>query len=80
MGSCAGDALNGTLSDDQTRDGSARGRRRNEIYTGVERESGASRAGSFVVPAVQVDAAPLGVRHGTGFVARQRERRARIPS
>ena len=77
MGSCAGDAVNGTLSDDQTRDGSARGRWRSRICGCLKRESGAGRAGRFVVPAVQVDAATLGVRRDTGFVACQRERRAR---
>ncbi len=74
---CAGDAINGMLRDDEACNGAARNRRRNVIYIGVKRESGAGWARCFVVPAMQVDAAPLGVRDDTRLVARQCERRAR---
>jgi hypothetical protein len=74
---CGRDEISGTLSDDQARHGPTRNRQRNVIYISVKRESSAGWARRFVVPAMQVDAAPLGVRHDAGLVARQRERRAR---
>lgn len=63
----------------KTCDGPAGERERNGVYGGVERENGARRAGRFVVSAMQVDAAPLGVRYGTRFIARECERCARNP-
>ena len=51
--------------------------RRTRIYSCVKGESSASRASGFVMPVMQIDAVPLGVRYDTGFVARERERRAR---
>lgn len=74
---CGRDEISGTLSDDQARYGPTRNRQRNVIYSSVKRQSGAGWTGRFIVPAMQVDAAPLGVRHDTRLVARQRERRAR---
>ncbi len=71
-----GDVARGRVSDYEAGDCLDRDRR-SRIYSCQKRESSASPASGFVVPVMQIDAAPLGVRYGTGLVACQRERRAR---